>query len=66
MRETQLWNYGYILPADVFQSHRIEIVKTSNGGLHQEILCADKLRSNVVAHDFNSVSEAVISGCHWP
>jgi hypothetical protein len=58
--------YGYILPADVLQSHRVQVIESSDGGLHQEILGTDELGSDVVAHDFNSVSGIVVSNGHCP
>ena len=64
MPEYGLGGDGDILPANVLQSHRIEIVEASNGGLHQKVLGADELGSNVVAHDFNGVSGMVVSNGH--
>ena len=55
--------HGYILPGDILQSHGIQVIESSDGGLHQEILRADQLGSDVVAHHLNRVSEIAVSSC---
>jgi hypothetical protein len=50
-----------ILPANVFQSHRVQIVEPGDSSLHQKVLRANELGSDIVAHDLNSISGMIIS-----
>lgn len=50
-------NVEHILPGNVLKRHRVQIIESCDGSLHQEILRTDELGANVVAHDLHSIPE---------
>jgi hypothetical protein len=45
-----------VFPAHILEGHRVGVVETGDGGLHKQVLCADELGADVVAHAFDSIS----------
>jgi hypothetical protein len=49
-------NRQHLLPFNILQSNGVQVIEPSNRSLNQKVLRADQLRSDVVAHDFDSVA----------